>query len=445
MKFAAGAVEFDRLYSAPKYALKSLDSIIRYAQYGTSQLASEEQIGVPVLRMNNLQRDGWDLTDLKYVDLPTHEVERYRLNPGDILFNRTNSAELVGKCEVFGEPGTWVYASYLIRVVVDDAQTTPEFVSAFLNTKAGRLQIDRVSRPIAGMSNINAEELRALQIPLPPDVETQRELAQELDAARASRNSKLNDASDLLRGLDGYLVEQLQVPPATSSDRQTYAVRLGALRDAGRANAAYFHPERLLAIKAMQQERAGIRTTRLDVIADFARDLTDRSASEFYLGLASVQSDTGELLATNEDVQGQCFEFRENDILFARLRPYLNKVHRAERAGICSPEFHVIRIRPAVDPRDEVLPDYLAVALRSSLILNQTKHMTTGNTHPRLANDDVVGLVVPIPLPAVQRDIVDEVERRRSRARDLREQAEREWQQAKERFEHRLLGKEGNR
>ena len=73
-------------------------------QYGICERATEENVGVPMLRMNNLQADGWDLTDLKYIQLGEEDLERYQLQPGDLLFNRTNSKELVGKCEVFHEP-----------------------------------------------------------------------------------------------------------------------------------------------------------------------------------------------------------------------------------------------------------------------------------------------------------------------------------------------------
>jgi hypothetical protein len=76
-------------------------------------------------------------------------------------------------------------------------------------------------------------------------------------------------------------------------------------------------------------------------------------------------------------------------VLFARLRPYLNKAWRAERDGACSAEFRVIRIKEDVPA---LLLNYLAAVLRSSVVVAQTKHMMTGNTHPRLANEDVVNL-----------------------------------------------------
>ncbi len=74
------------------------------------------------------------------------------------------------------------------------------------------------------------------------------------------------------------------------------------------------------------------------------------------------------------------------------------------------------------------------------LVLSQTRHMMTGNTHPRLANDDVVNLVVPVPDDTVQKKIADEVSRRRDVARRLREGAEKLWNDAQRRFEEDLLG-----
>lgn len=130
-------------------------------------------------------------------------------------------------------------------------------------------------------------------------------------------------------------------------------------------------------------------------------------------------------------------------MLFARLRPYLNKVYRAESSGVCSTEFHVIRIRKDDKKRLRLMPDYLAAVLRSSVVLLQTRHMMTGNTHPRLANEDVANLVIPVPDRDVQEMIADEVARRRLVARRLHSDAGRMWEEAKKRFEEELLGSFG--
>ena len=128
--------------------------------------------------------------------------------------------------------------------------------------------------------------------------------------------------------------------------------------------------------------------------------------------------------------------YEKGDILYGRLRPYLNKVVVAESCGICSTEFHVMRV---IDMAT-VLPEYVASILRSDLILSQTKHMMTGNTHPRISNDDVQNLYIPVPDITVQKQIVYELQKRRMEARRLKIEAEQEWQQARIQFEKELLG-----
>jgi type I restriction enzyme, S subunit len=130
-------------YAHPRFSLPDLGSLTKLVQYGTSERSTSDPVGVPVLRIPNLQANGWDLSDLKYLVLTAEELSTYRLEKGDILFNRTNgSRELVGKCEVFTFDGDWVFASYLIRLRIDAGQAFPEFVAAFLNTFWGRRQVE---------------------------------------------------------------------------------------------------------------------------------------------------------------------------------------------------------------------------------------------------------------------------------------------------------------
>jgi type I restriction enzyme S subunit len=86
-------------------------------QYGTSVKANTDKRGVPVVRMNNVTYDGLlDLTDIKWCELGPVEDAKLRLREGDLLFNRTNSPELVGKTAVWDAPGHFVFAGYLIRL-----------------------------------------------------------------------------------------------------------------------------------------------------------------------------------------------------------------------------------------------------------------------------------------------------------------------------------------
>lgn len=385
--------------------------------------------------MNNLQPNGWDFTDLKYINIEGNKKKLLLLEKGDILFNRTNSKELVGKCEVFKEDGEWIFASYLIRVRLDKDKALPDFVSEFLNTKAGRIQIDRISRQIIGMTNVNAEELRDLLIPLPP-LPIQEKLVEEMERARESRRRKLSEADALLSTLDGWLLDTLGITPPPEVAHKVFAVRLNDVIKTARLNSDYFHPERLLAVRNIEQQHDRISVAPLHSVVDFIRS-SRKSPTGRYLGLANVQSHTGEFVNVDEKVEGNVLAFAENDVLFGRLRPYLNKVYRAEFAGECSPEFHVMRTRND----KELNADYLAVILRSSIILAQTKHMMTGNTHPRLTNEDVVNLVIPIPSIAIQNAVGEEIRKRKVESRRLKSEAESEWLAAKDWFEAQLLRK----
>ena len=139
---------------------------------------------------------------------------------------------------------------------------------------------------------------------------------------------------------------------------------------------------------------------------------------------------------TPEDVAtGNCIAFKKGDILYGRLRPYLNKVWLADSDGVCSTEFHVMQ---PTHP-EALRPEYLAVVMRTSLIVAQTKHMMTGNTHPRITKDDFQNLLIPLADYSVQNTIVEETLSRQAEALRLHLHAKSVWRVARERFEQQLL------
>ncbi|MBE3142646.1 MAG: restriction endonuclease subunit S [Planctomycetes bacterium] len=163
-------------------------------QYGLSEKASSVPQGVPILRMSNI-RDGmifWD--DLKYVQLPGVLVHQYRLSKDDLLFNRTNSAELVGKSAVFDGNQEAVFASYLIRYRVRTNIVNPHFLCRYINSQNGRAFIEKNMTRAIGQVNINASTLGTMPIPLPSPNEQARITAilneQMVSAERLQKNLK---------------------------------------------------------------------------------------------------------------------------------------------------------------------------------------------------------------------------------------------------------------
>lgn len=143
-----------------------ISDLLESATYGSSDKASLEG-EIPILRMNNLTYSGEiDLTDLKYIS-SDQAKEKYLARPGDILFNRTNSKELVGKTAVYAGPTPMAYAGYLVRgrVLKEHA---PEYISAFLNSGWGKKILRGMCKNIVGMANINAKEFGSIELPVPP-------------------------------------------------------------------------------------------------------------------------------------------------------------------------------------------------------------------------------------------------------------------------------------
>ena len=183
-------------------SIVSLGGILVRAQYGSSSKANTDGEGVPILRMGNIQNGHLDVSDLKHISLSAKELTKYRLSEGDILFNRTNSLELVGKAATFtGLKGDWVFASYLIRLEVDRSRALPEYVTAVINSRIGRDYVYRTARRAIGMVNINAKQIQRLELPLPPLADQEWLVGQMRRAKTASDNIRRDLGMEAIEAL----------------------------------------------------------------------------------------------------------------------------------------------------------------------------------------------------------------------------------------------------
>jgi type I restriction enzyme S subunit len=151
----------------------SIGEVIASADYGSSTKASENGSGLPIIRMGNVDYAGrLKLENLKYVELSQKDNKRFGLLEGDILFNRTNSKDLVGKTGLWDGSFDAVAASYFIRLRVARDIINPLFFWAFMNSGHMKRVLFDTSRGAIGQANINSRELRSFRIIVPP-VQTQ--------------------------------------------------------------------------------------------------------------------------------------------------------------------------------------------------------------------------------------------------------------------------------
>ena len=150
-----------------KWKVENVGTLSTEVKYGTSSPAVENG-KYKYLRMNNITTTGYlDLNDLKYINISDEEYEKCVVRKGDIIFNRTNSREHVGKTCLYDLDEEMIIAGYLIRVRLNNT-VNPRFFSEFMNIPYMKLVLRKTARGAVNQSNINSQELKRLKIPVPP-------------------------------------------------------------------------------------------------------------------------------------------------------------------------------------------------------------------------------------------------------------------------------------
>ena len=180
----------------------TIRDVVSDVRYGSSRPAVEGG-RYPYLRMNNITYGGeLDLTDTKQIDVPENELEKCTIRRGDVLFNRTNSKELVGKTCVYNRDEMMVLAGFVIRIRLNN-QMLPDFLSAFLNTDFSKAMLLGMCKTAIGQANINAQEMQGIQLYIPP-IERQAEFVrfkEQIDKSKLSIQQGLEKLETLKKSL----------------------------------------------------------------------------------------------------------------------------------------------------------------------------------------------------------------------------------------------------
>lgn len=167
-------------------------------KYGTSRPSCENG-KYPYLRMCNISNDGHlDLNNLKTIDVPNDEVEKCIVRYGDILFNRTNSIELIGKTCMFDSGTPMIIAGYIIRVRLSE-KLESRFISCLFNMPSIKKKLRAMAKGAVNQANINSRELASVIIPIPP-LPLQQSFAQKVESIERQKeliNQSIREAQTL--------------------------------------------------------------------------------------------------------------------------------------------------------------------------------------------------------------------------------------------------------
>lgn len=201
------------------WQVKQLGEVLVSSQYGLSESMAESG-RFPILRMNNIENGIVNADDVKYIDLDDATFEIFRLRAGDILFNRTNSMEYVGRVGILNEDMDAVFASYLVRLVADTSQVDPWFLNFCMNSTQVKNRYRRYATPAVQQANINPRNLKKTLITFPSleDSDEQHEiieLLRSVDGSIISLNKKVEALQQVKKSLlQNLLTGKIRIPPS---------------------------------------------------------------------------------------------------------------------------------------------------------------------------------------------------------------------------------------
>ena len=191
------------------WKMVELNNVFERIQYGLSN-AVHKSGQYPILRMMNIERGYVTPNDLKYIDLDDDTAKKFFLQKGDILFNRTNSMDWVGRTGLFQENDKYVFASYLLRVNVNEKLVTPFYMNQYLNLPIIQYRLKAYATPGVSQANINPQSLRKLPFLLPPidHVHQTDKVLSNLDQAIMSAENRCNFVGKMVHRIQNSLLFQ---------------------------------------------------------------------------------------------------------------------------------------------------------------------------------------------------------------------------------------------
>lgn len=343
-----------------------LAAVIKEAQPGFA-CGERAEAGIIQLRMNNVDTRGRMLWDT-YIRVPAESsvIERFCLRPGDVLFNNTNSTELVGKSALFtGHPEPVVFSNHFTRLRVKPEVCSPEFLAAWLLHQWLARTFEHLCNRWIGQSAVKADKLLALPFPLPPLPEQRRiaaklrEQIKTVDRARGAVEYQLSTAGKLL---SAFLRSALSPTFTTAWPRRPLAQ-----------------------------------------LATISAPIVDPTLPEYralpHVNGENIESGAPRLLwlhtAQEDRMTSPKYLFEPGNVLYSKLRPYLRKVFVPDFRGLCSADMYPVAANP-----DVLRAPFLAWLLLSDDFTTYADAESRRARMPKLNREQLFAW--PAPLPPLQ-------------------------------------------
>ena len=451
----------DTAYNHPKYevVISNLKNHVNLVEFGdiiesisggaTPLRANEEQYtdsGIKFLRIQNITPFGFDFSDVKYITEIVHDnlLKRSQLAENDLLMTITGR---IGTCAVVTESCLPANINqHIVRIRLKEGMN-PNFVAAYLNSQVGLLLSNR---SVTGTTRLalDYDSIKKIPVPVIP-FERQGVLATTLDDALKVRNKKIVESNKLLSSVSDIVLDKLGLVFDISKTQMSYAIPLENID--GRLDADYYSPKFSAFRKQIIASRFGDVT--IDEISDcivtgFAagkQDQADDLLEEQRVPHIRPFSITpeGELsFETKKYVPTKNLKesdyCKKNEVIFNNTNSpeLVGKTTVFDSDVLCAASNHMTRITI----KDGVNPYYISAFFNVLLNIGYWKLLCTNfNNQAGINIETLKNVRIPLPPKELQDEIVYELMRRRGVVNSLRKEAERDWKEAKLRFEKDLM------
>jgi type I restriction enzyme, S subunit len=319
----------------PKYLFEPKDEykwarigrILKQCQYGILISMNEDLLGYPIFRMNEIE-DCFTTEAMKYAAITAKQFKQFELEVDDVLFNRTNSIDFVGRTGMYKGEIPSTFASYLVRVKTYKNYILPEFLTIYLNTKFGKGQIRRRAMHSINQANVSAAELKRILIPL-IEIDKQQRIA---DLVNKAYNLKRQSKSLYTQAIN-LLENALGLDNIEFKKEKSYTATFSEIVSNNRTDADYYqtkYPQLASHLETISTVRLGsicnitkgfevgsaaytengplfIRVSNLSKDG-FIQGNSDKYISEsLYNSLKAYQPNIGDILLTKDGTIGTCY------------------------------------------------------------------------------------------------------------------------------------------
>ena len=411
-------------FKNPNLCYERIGNILDYAQYGVSIAMNEDGNGYPIYRMNEIHDMLCDIHIDKCAELSPVEFNRFKLQSGDVLFNRTNSYEWVGRTGVYYQNGDELctFASYLVRFIPNKNIVLSEYLATYLNTKFGVWDVKRRARQSINQTNVNPEEVKEIEIPL-----LSLTFQKILQTLFLKANDLRIESTYLYSQAEQIMLNELDLADFVPSDEQLSVKNFSeSFGTSGRLDAEYYQTKYDEYYSLITKYQYG--SDRLsNVCSQKDKNFKPKDKVSYrYIELSNIGASgdvTGYTIETGENLPSRARRIvQANDVIVSSVEGSLQScalIKETDSGSICSTGFYILNSK-------KINSETLLVLFKSEPIQNLLKKGCSGTILTAISKDEFASLQIPLIDLDIQNTIAEKIQesfKLRSESKALLEKA----------------------